>query len=375
MGQTDYKEFFEKIGVTIPEPRSMEGFGMELPAVYLSRCLDIIVPATEEYIKKLNSVVVADFMTYIQGYKGFSGKLPIEKKEEAGDPVKSVESLDSLRGEKLEKIIADFLKKNPGISRFEAIKQLNISSYRFDRVLHKLESQNQTVTVSRKNDNAKKVTAEIIGKFFEENPTARSSDAVKKFNVSISSVNRRRKEYAKMKKEQAKASSVEQKKPVVIEIKATDVKNEETPVKEVKEVAKTETTSYQKGGFMADIRSRYENRDKEPLPEEKAVEKKKSAPINVATKKSGISFNSFSLLKFYSSMSTEDKAKAKEEDWGSIPADVEKVEELSKAYLAHGVKIRKRDLTKIEYLMLLSVFNDKNTSFTDKRVKYSEYLV
>ena len=126
---------------------------------------------------------------------------------------------------------------------------------------------------------------------------------------------------------------------------------------------------------MADIRSRYENRDKEPLPEEKAVEKKKSAPINVATKKSGISFNSFSLLKFYSSMSTEDKAKAKEEDWGSIPADVEKVEELSKAYLAHGVKIRKRDLTKIEYLMLLSVFNDKNTSFTDKRVKYSEYLV
>ena len=379
MGQTNYSEFLEKIGVTIPEPRSMEGFGMELPAVYLSRCLAVIIPATEEYIKKLNDTVMEDFMTYVQGYKGFSGKLPIKDNvvEKAVPTTTTAEDLDSLRGERLEEIIINFLKKNPGIPRIEAIKQLNISPYRFDRVLRKLEEEKRGIAVKRKNDNAKKVTAEIIGKFFEENPKITPKQAAERFNVSISSINRRRREYAFLKKSE-KPPIEESNNIVTIDAKPVEKEKpvEKVSVKEIEEISTKATPSYQKGGYMADIRSRFENRDKEPTPEEKAVEKKKSTATSIAnSKKSAISFNSFSLLKYYTSLSAEEKTRAKEEDWVSTPADIAKVDALNKAFLAHGLKIRKRELTKIEYMMLLSVFNDKHMSFTDKGVKYSEYLV
>ena len=32
------QDFLDKIGVELPEPRTMEGFGTELPLPYLERC-------------------------------------------------------------------------------------------------------------------------------------------------------------------------------------------------------------------------------------------------------------------------------------------------------------------------------------------------
>ena len=125
MGQTKHDEFLKKMGIELPEPRSMEGFGMELPSVYMERCLDVIVPATEEYLKKVRQAVIADFMTYVQKYGEFNEMpAPVAEKE----PKKLVEltekpALNEMpKGDDLLQFVKNFLEKHPGILILDALK-------------------------------------------------------------------------------------------------------------------------------------------------------------------------------------------------------------------------------------------------------------
>ena len=167
-----YEAFLQKIGVTLPEPRTMGGFGVELPNVYLDRCLEIIVPATEEFIKKQlamqNAVVTEDFINYIQQYKGFSN-VSVKKNEDCQSAVLDVVS-DVV--EATNKSVNEVMAKSA--DNFDASKNEE-----------EISSQPQRTTLKR----ADQYTA--VYEYFTKNPLATREDCIKALGISINTLTRR----------------------------------------------------------------------------------------------------------------------------------------------------------------------------------------
>lgn len=62
--------FLRKLNIELPEPEVMEGKYYELPERYLNRCLGILIPALDSYIRSQAETQQEAFMEHIRAFPG-----------------------------------------------------------------------------------------------------------------------------------------------------------------------------------------------------------------------------------------------------------------------------------------------------------------
>ena len=314
MSKVNMQEFLDKIGVTLPEPRVMEGFGMELPGVYLTRCMDILIPAVEKSFNNQKEIVVQDFLDYVRQYNG--GTTVKSSVEEKNVPVadKVVETIvqdmieeipvnlnwNSMSMKEKGAVIRKWLNDHPGESRVSCAKALCLTESTIYRCLALSSNDYTGNTYKRK----KKTVKPNDGKMME----------IEKTKVK--------------------------EKPEVV----TSVIIDPTPSQKT-------TSMYKEGGYMASLRARYENRDNPQatsLALEIAKHKDEEKDVTLDLK---VPF----LQSYFDGLSKEKKIAAIKCNWNNMMVSSVHVQHLSNRLLEKGASIKKEKLTVLEYNALNSL--------------------
>ena len=196
-----YDDFLKKIGITLPEPRVMEGFGMEFPTVYLDRCMEVIVPATEEFLRKQlqlqQDVIIEDFMNYVRQYKGLnvsketkSSNTTISAEQIVADVTEGVQ--DSLKkifpyGKNLvvNSALVDTINNNDALKE-NSSEEINNKEEDFAEDVEEDNSDSSHRTHLKRAD---QYTA--VYEFFQKNPLATREDCVQALGISMNTLGRR----------------------------------------------------------------------------------------------------------------------------------------------------------------------------------------
>lgn len=324
------QEFLEKIGVTLPEPRVMEGFGMELPGVYLSRCMDVLIPAIEERLANQKEIVLQDFLAYVKQYNqapvaipAATAKVVVAKKvaaKPAGSVVEKIEAKstalvwDKMSMQEKGAAIRNWFKKNPTGSRVKCAKALNIAESTVYRCL------------------------------------------------ALSSEDYDGDKYKSTRKKKAKTKDVKA-------VEKMEPKKEEPKPAIEKAKPASSNVQYKEGGYMASLRARFENRDN---PHNVVPEPAKEAPKNNEVV---LDLKVPFLQNYFNGLSKEKQLAAIECKWDSMEVPSVYVQHLNNRLLEQGASLKNERLTTLEYNALTSLLNNSFLS-QDELVAYCNgYLV
>lgn len=380
----DVRDFLDKLGIELPEPRTMEGFGTELPLPYLERCLEIIIPAVESHFDDCQEEVLKDFLQHVHSYKGFHGVTFMDRVSAKTGKNNAKRNGKPFNLDKTSQRIFEYFEAHPGNVRAQASADLGISMSVLDRRLRQMIRHGIEVKNNRLGTGAFKGDIEDVKQFFKENPDATQHECAIALGISDSVISRRMQTIKANgglpAKESTEALDDAPEETVVTE--AVPEENNGVTGEDVAAETETETVApsapvYQEGGYMADVRARFENRNKEEVTDitVTAVENGPKEDYRGLIKAPSFSLRSFSLLKHFNSLSAEEQEKAVAEHWDTDPADILATEGLNKRFTSIGIKLRRRELTRMEFAMLSSVLADKSLSYLDKIRRYSDYLV
>lgn len=181
-----YDDFLKKIGIVLPEPRVMEGFGMELPTIYLDRCMEVIVPATEEFIRKQleaqQNVIIEDFMNYVRQYKG----------------AKVAEKPTNSSTLTVEEIVSDVTTGvNESLKKIFPFGKNMITNPAFDKAFSKIEEEVTTDDSEEESDGSHRTHLKradqynAVYEFFLKNPNASREECIQALGISMNTLGRR----------------------------------------------------------------------------------------------------------------------------------------------------------------------------------------
>ena len=324
------QEFLKEIGVTLPKPRVMEGFGTELPEVYMGRCMDVLIPAVKVFCNKQKDVILQDFLEYVKEYK-----VPFVK-----------------------------LVHREAVQKHESVITPTVT----DSMSVKSEDKGPDKWA----DFSRKTKMEMIQKWFDEHPGASREEGAAALNVSVATVFR----FLKMARDEMKmVRDGKQVKDSSLP-KATSSSSSSSSARKsvvIRPVKEEPAPAYKEGGYMASLRMRFDNRNNEK--EESLAAEDKPAGVLVAKEDLGknIRFNSFFLLNCFSKLSAEVKEKAIAERWNVADAGSDNTKELVAKFSKKGLRLCKSKLTMMEYVALKDLLT-QSMSYVDMARRYPEYL-
>ena len=384
------QDFLDKIGVELPEPRTMEGFGTELPLPYLERCLNLIIPATESYMDSLQKEIIADFMDYVSKYnksedKDFKfvtakeetvvtdtietpqvakvqviEKSNTELKKDTADSKSYIKERSAVTDK-----VLDWFLKNPDALDKDAAKALRISRPTICR--HRIWLQENGFLppkVDKRTFLHEDVEARLPD-LLKKNPSISITEVAEYFGISTSFA--RRMLIAAKEKDAFIFKPENDVKPeeTVAKIKAESVEKKNTVVPAEKSV------SAKPSSYITNLRDRINNENtkgttakKEPM----TTTLKDVARIMLPTVTSDV------LREHFNKMESEKQTAVVTSRWDIAVAPEVLVKELSNKFLSQGITLLRTVLTKLEYSMLCNALKESSLSVSDKVFKYREYL-